>query len=129
MAELKDGTFAEEVFHSDHPTLVEFWAPWCKPCAFLQPVLEDAARLLGGSVKFVKLNVDENPIAATMFSVKSVPTMILFRGESELHKVTGFVGKDELVRRIRDALRQGEDPPPGSEARTPEDGVEDSNDA
>lgn len=126
MAELQDGTFADEVYRCDQPTLVEFWAPWCKPCAFLQPVLEEAARLLEGSVKFVKLNVDENPIAATMFSVKSVPTMILFRGENELYKVAGFVGRDELVRHIRDALRAESERTPDGESWTPEDGGDDA---
>lgn len=123
IAELKDGTFAEEVFHADRATLVEFWAPWCKPCTALQPVLEEAAAELAGSVKFVRLNVDDNPVAATVFGVKSVPTIILFRGEQELHKASGLFGKDELVRRIAAALADTMEQPPGSLG--PDDGTAD----
>ncbi|MBX5476917.1 MAG: thioredoxin [Clostridia bacterium] len=113
IVELRDSTFAEEVYHSDRATLVEFWAPWCKPCMFLNPVLEEVAGELGGTVKILKLNVDENPMAATLYGVRSVPTMILFRQEDELDKITGFVSKNELLRRIRLALRHADGPPDG----------------
>ncbi|MBE3591036.1 MAG: thioredoxin [Firmicutes bacterium] len=113
IVELRDSTFAEEVYHADRATLVEFWAPWCKPCMFLHPVLEEVAAELGGSVKILKLNVDENPMAATLYSVRSVPTMILFRQEDELDKITGFVSKQELLRRIRLALNRADGPPDG----------------
>ncbi|MBX6350730.1 MAG: thioredoxin fold domain-containing protein [Clostridia bacterium] len=116
---MKDGTFADEVYHSAHPTLVEFWAPWCKPCAYLEPVLGEAARALAGSVKFVRLNVDENPVAATVFGVRSVPYLILFRGEEELEKIAGFVGRDELLRRLRAALEGPPGPPAGEAPKAP----------
>ena len=102
--ELTDATFGDQVFKGKAPTLVEFWAPWCKPCLFLNPVLEEAARELAGAVKVVKLNVDENPVAATVYSVRSIPTMILYRGGDELEKFVGYLGKDELVGRVRAVL-------------------------
>ena len=102
--ELTDATFGEQVFKSQDPILVEFWAPWCKPCLFLNPVLEEAARDLGEAVKVVKLNVDENPVAATVYSVRSIPTMILFRHGEELEKFVGYLGREDLVSRIRTAL-------------------------
>jgi thioredoxin 1 len=102
--ELTDATFGDQVFKSLGPTLVEFWAPWCKPCLFLNPVLEEAARDLDGAVRVVKLNVDENPVAATVYSVRSIPTMILFRQGDELEKFVGYLGKDELVGRVRTAV-------------------------
>jgi thioredoxin 1 len=109
IAELTDATFGDQVFKGKAPTLVEFWAPWCKPCLFLNPVLEEAARDLAGLVQVVKLNVDENPVAATVYSVRSIPTMILYRGGDELEKFVGYLGKDELVGRVRAVLGEGEE--------------------
>lgn len=102
--ELTDATFGDQVFKSKEPTLVEFWAPWCKPCLFLNPVLEEAARDLGTAVRVLKLNVDENPVAATLYSVRSIPTLILFRQGEELEKFVGYLGRDDLVNRVRSAL-------------------------
>ena len=106
--ELTDAMFGEQVFKSKDPILVEFWAPWCKPCLFLNPVLEEAARDLAEAVKVVKLNVDENPVAATVYSVRSIPTMILFRQGEELEKFVGYLGREDLVGRIRSVLGESE---------------------
>ena len=75
-----DATFQDEVLNASEPVLVDFWAEWCGPCKAIAPILEELSGELAGKVKIVKLNVDENPVAMTNYGVRSIPTMILFKG-------------------------------------------------
>ena len=75
-----DANFATEVLASDRPVLVDFWAEWCGPCRAIAPVLDELSTELAGKVKIVKLNVDDNPGIASQYGVRSIPTMILFKG-------------------------------------------------
>ena len=82
--EVTDATFEHDVIHSDRPVVVDFWAPWCGPCRVVSPILDDLAGEHGDRVDFVKLNVDDNPQAASRFNVLSIPTVILFeRGQPQ----------------------------------------------
>ena len=82
--EVTDATFEQDVVQSDRPVVVDFWAPWCGPCRVVSPILDDLAAVHGDRVDFVKLNVDDNPQAASRFNVLSIPTVILFeRGQPQ----------------------------------------------
>jgi thioredoxin 1 len=82
--EVTDATFERDVIQSDRPVVVDFWAPWCGPCRVVSPILDDLAGEHGDRVDFVKLNVDDNPQAASRFNVLSIPTVILFeRGQPQ----------------------------------------------
>ncbi|MEX2102799.1 MAG: thioredoxin [Gaiellaceae bacterium] len=82
--EATDANFEEEVLTAEQPVVVDFWAPWCGPCRVVDPIIEDLAGQHAGRVKFMKLNVDDNPATATRYNVLSIPTAILFeRGEPQ----------------------------------------------
>jgi thioredoxin len=95
--EIIDSQFQGEVLGAPVPVLVDFWAPWCGPCRMVAPVLEEVARDYTGKIKVVKLNVDENPDAASRFGIMSIPTMILFKEGSAVEKIVGFRKKEELA--------------------------------
>ena len=75
-----DQEFQGSVLDSDTPVLVDFWAEWCGPCRAIAPLLDELSTELAGKVKIVKLNVDDNPGTASKYGVRSIPTMILFKG-------------------------------------------------
>ncbi|WP_193782427.1 thioredoxin [Nitritalea halalkaliphila] len=98
----KPMTFSE-LIQGEQAVLVDFYATWCGPCQQMQPILEETARQLGGQVKIVKVDVDKNPMAATKFQVRGVPTLILFRKGEVLWRQSGVVPAHELVRVVRSA--------------------------
>lgn len=75
-----DANFKAEVLDSAEPVLVDFWAEWCGPCKAIAPILDELSGEMAGKVKIVKLNVDENPSTMSNYGVRSIPTMILFKG-------------------------------------------------
>jgi thioredoxin 1 len=81
--EVTDASFDEDVLSAGMPVVVDFWAPWCRPCDAIEPILLALEQEAAEAARFVRLNVDENPIAAARWGVLSLPTVILFdRGEA-----------------------------------------------
>ena len=99
-AKTSDASFEQDVIHSEHPVVVDFWAEWCGPCRMIGPSLEDISNELAGKVKVVKLNVDENPETASKFGVRSIPTLMIFKGGKLADQKVGAASKGDLSRWI-----------------------------
>ncbi|PPS45726.1 thioredoxin [Chroococcidiopsis sp. TS-821] len=95
-AQVTDSTFKQEVLESDVPVLVDFWAPWCGPCRMVAPVVDEIAQQYDGQVKVVKLNTDENPNVASQYGIRSIPTLMIFKGGQRVDMVVGAVPKSTL---------------------------------
>lgn len=80
--------------------LVDFWASWCMPCKLMVPVLNELAEETNGKVTIAKLNVDEAKTTASKFSVRSIPTLILFKNGKEIHRFVGVKTKDYLLKEL-----------------------------
>ena len=77
---ISDASFATEVLDNKELVLVDFWAEWCGPCRAIAPILDELSAELAGKVKIVKINVDENPNIPASYGVRSLPTLMLFKG-------------------------------------------------
>ena len=99
-----DGDFQQEVLESDTPVLVDFWAEWCAPCKMVAPILDELAEEYDGRVKFTKLDVDSSPQIAVQYGIRSIPTLLVFKGGSPVSQVVGAVPKGEIKKRIDSVL-------------------------
>ncbi|MEL7085994.1 MAG: thioredoxin [Cyanobacteria bacterium P01_A01_bin.3] len=95
--DVKDDSFEAEVIGSDLPVLVDFWAPWCGPCRMVAPVVQEIAEQYDGKVKVVKMNTDENPKVASEYGIRSIPTLMVFKGGQKVDVVVGAVPKATLA--------------------------------
>jgi len=103
MSQAKEISVAEwdaEVASSDVPVVVDFWAPWCGPCRMVAPELDKLAEKVGGAVKFVKVNIDENQELAVRYGVMSIPTIAKFEAGAMAAMVVGARGADALGREL-----------------------------
>ena len=91
-----DGEFQDKVMNSDTPVLVDFWAEWCGPCKQLSPVLEQISGEMGDALTIAKVNIDENPETPTSYGVRSIPTMLLFKGGEVAAMKVGLCSKSDL---------------------------------
>jgi len=76
---VSDASFEEDVLKSDGPVVVDFWAEWCGPCKMIGPSLEEISEEMGGKVKVVKLNIDDNPSIPSKYGVRGIPTLMVFK--------------------------------------------------
>ncbi len=86
---LEDGTFENEVLKSDLPVLVDFWATWCGPCKAIAPVVEQLATDFKGKVKVGKMDIDKHQAVAQKFNIRSIPTLLVFKGGKVVDTVIG----------------------------------------
>lgn len=101
---ITDGTFEEEVLNAGVPVFVDFFAPWCGPCRMVAPIIEELAREYEGRVKFVKIDTDENPQVAAAMQIRSIPTLVIFKGRDVVEATIGARSKDQLRGMIERAL-------------------------
>jgi thioredoxin 1 len=99
--------FDEEVFQSEKPVIVDFWAEWCTPCKMLAPIFEEVAEEYEDRVKFAKLNVGEAPEITARFGITAIPTLLVFYRGKVIDRMTGVVPKEVLkgwIEKILSAL-------------------------
>tara|TARA_Y100001954_G_C15351509_1_gene379500 strand:- start:129 stop:500 length:372 start_codon:yes stop_codon:yes gene_type:complete len=92
-----ENDFENDVLKKDIPVLVDFWAEWCGPCKMLSPILEEVSQELNEKLKIVKINLDENQDLAMKYSVRSIPTLLLFRNGELIDSKIGLSPKDDII--------------------------------
>lgn len=101
---LQDATFDKEVLKSDVPVLVDFWAVWCGPCKAIAPHVDDLAKQYKGKVKVAKMDVDEHQQVPQQYGIRSIPTLLVFKGGRVVDTIIGAVSKSKLEDSLKKAL-------------------------
>lgn len=104
MQEISSDQFDYVLASSPTPLVLDIWAPWCGPCAFMAPVLEDLSEEYEGMVRFVKSNVDDNPELARRFNVMSIPTLLVFSSGKVVGSIIGAAPAEVIKQKIDESL-------------------------
>jgi len=94
---IDSGNFESDVLNSETPVVVDFWAEWCGPCKMIAPSLEEISEEMGDQVKIAKVNMDENPDLAAQYGVRSIPTLLMFKGGEPVAIQVGAAPKNQLA--------------------------------
>ncbi len=101
---IDDGNFDQIVLQSDKPVLVDFWAPWCRPCLMIAPILDELAGEYNGRVSIARMDVDQNPKTAAKYNIMSIPTLLIFKKGEPVSHIVGVRPKEELRQNLDAAL-------------------------
>jgi thioredoxin 1 len=99
-----DATFQKDVLSSTMPVVVDFWAEWCGPCRMIAPHLDAIATELAGKVTIAKVNIDENPEIASQVGIRSIPTMMVFKGGKHINTKVGAGSKGDIQKWIEGSI-------------------------
>ena len=101
---LTDDNFSAEVLNADSPVLVDFWATWCGPCRVIAPIVQELSSEYEGRAKVGKLDVDEAQKTAAEFGIRSIPTLLIFKGGKVADQIIGAVPKGQITEKLEAAL-------------------------
>ena len=101
---LQDATFDKEVLKSDVPVLVDFWAVWCGPCKQIAPAVDQLASEYKGKAKVAKMDVDEHQQVPQQYGIRSIPTLLVFKGGRVVDTIVGAVSKSKLEESLKKAI-------------------------
>ena len=104
LLQVTDKTFDEEIFNSDVPVIVDFWATWCGPCKMVAPVVEELAKEYEGKIKVAKMDVDNNRETPARFGIRNIPTIIFFKGGEVTNTIIGAQPKSAIEAELKKLL-------------------------
>ncbi|HUL44458.1 MAG TPA: thioredoxin [Bacteroidota bacterium] len=97
---VNDANFTAEVLTSEKPVLVDFWAIWCGPCKMIAPIVDEIAQEYDGKIKVTKMDVDANPRVTMEYGIRSIPTLMIFKGGQVVEQIVGAVPKRHLLDKV-----------------------------
>ncbi len=104
LIEFTDDNFDTEVLKSNLPVLVDFWAEWCGPCKMIAPIVEEIASDYAGKVKVGKVNVDFNNQVAMQYGIRSIPSLLVFKGGAVANQIVGAVPKNDITQILDEVI-------------------------
>ncbi|MFQ5637788.1 MAG: thioredoxin [bacterium] len=99
-----DDNFESEVLSSEQPVLVDFWAEWCGPCKMIAPSIKELVDDFDGRAKIGKLDIDSNQMVATKYGIRSIPSLLIFKGGEVVEQIVGAVPKNHISTKLEAAL-------------------------